>query len=150
MRKHRAFFVPVRGVLAHVRSASWSDVVQRTNTDRYGLKRTITDSGSPIVFMSANAAWSVLPRVRLVRPVRHVRLNLPNQRRTITDDKPPIVFMSADAAWSVLPRVRHVRPVRLVRLNRPNQQLFIIKCLKITDIGVILYKMSNTERYFYQ
>ena len=107
--------------LAHVRSATKSDVVQRTNTDRYGLKRTITDSGSPIVFMFADAAWSVLPRVRHVRPVRHVRLNRPNQRRTITDDKPPIVFMFADAAWSVLPRVRPVRPVRHVRLDAPSQ-----------------------------
>ena len=73
MRKHRAFFVPVCCGLAHVRRASWSDVAQRTNTDRYGLKRTITDNRSPIVFMSASAAWDVLPRVRHVRPVRLVR-----------------------------------------------------------------------------
>jgi len=34
----------------------------------------------PIVFMSADAGWSVLPRVRPVRPVRLVRHNVPIQQ----------------------------------------------------------------------
>ena len=68
--------------LAHVQSASWSDVVQRTDTDKYGLKRTITDSRSLIVFMSASAAWYVLPRVRHVRHVRQVRLVRPQRAKS--------------------------------------------------------------------
>ncbi len=49
-------------------------------TDRNGRLRTITDNKPPIVFMSADAGWSVVPRVRHVRPVRHVRHNEPIQQ----------------------------------------------------------------------
>ena len=91
--------------------------------------------------MSADAARSVLPRVRHVRHVRH---NVPSQAspRGLTL-KAPIVFMSADAARSVLPRVRPVRLVRLVRHNVPIQQARIISFFNFDfysfTVEVLLY-----------